>query len=237
MEVFNLIWDFLFGTFIRIINYMESWFANATEAGFNPSAGTMITISIFILIFCGSGMTAMTFAEIKNRNRWLHGILGLMVPIVYPVILYFAIPKAGVEKKSEEEEKPETAEPDVIPDSDLKAYTGGQGDGTGIHPSSGQYDQNYFSKISKDEKGNFQGPFILELDDNQILEIECIVEALTPAVAVQIGQGDEGRTIRLPYNRIKGCKTKRRWLAEAEEADTAAEEEMDTEKRPIEGEE
>jgi len=162
----------------------------------------------------------MTFAEMKNRNRWGHFALGIIFPIVYPVVMYFVFSKVGASKKEEEEEeKTESADPDQIPDSDLKSYADGQGDETGAFPASGLLNQDYFSKISKDETGNFRGPFILELDDGQILEIECIVEALVPAVAVQIGKEAESRTIRLPYMKIQSCKTKRRWLEEAEGGD------------------
>ena len=231
MDAFRFIWDFLFGTIIRSYNFFDSWFQNASEHGFKMSTGSMIISSFISLIFCGSALTAMTFAELKNRNRWLHCAIGFFVPIVYPAILYFVIPKIGESHSEEEEEEEEEVheKSEEVPESDLKAYADGKGDGTGIMPAHGILNQDYFSKRGKDERGNFIGPFILELEDGQILEIEYIVEAFPQAVAVQLGQGDEGRTIRLPYSKIKDCKTKRRWLEEAEQEDVTGEESFEDE--------
>lgn len=235
MEVFSLVWDFLFGTFIRMNNYLESWYENAAEAGFTVSKGSMATTLIWVLLLCGSAMTAMTFAELKNRNRWLHAALGFFLPVIYPVILFFGISKLGVDGKKEEEEQ--ALIEDDVPDSDLKAYADGHGDQTGTLPASGKMDQNFFAGISTDENGNPCGPFVIELDDGQMLEIECITEALPQAVAIQIGEGDTGKTIRLPYDRIKDCKSRERWLDESEaQAELEMEAEENTMPKAEEGE-
>ena len=221
MEVFSLIWDFLFGTFIRINHYLETWYQNAAESGFVISKGSLIMTTLLVILLCGSAMVAMTIAEIKFRNRLLHGGLGFICPVIYPVLLYFVIP-SGVAKTAEKNKEPEKAKikvEDALPESELKAFSKKHNDQEDSLPAGEALDQAYFTLIAKDETGNLRGPFILELDDDQILEIECIIDALAPAVAVQIGKDDKARTIRLPYSKIKSCMTKSDWLAEADDPD------------------
>jgi len=219
MEVFTIIWDLLFGTFIRIHNFVETWIQNAHEFGFTISKGSLIATTFWMVLLCASAMTAMTIAEVKFRNRLLHGALGFICPVIYPILLHFIIPAgAGAkddDKYDEEQKTQKTAPGNVIPESDLKAFSKNSEDDEVI-PAGDVMDQAYFTRIAKDETGQLRGPFILELDDDQILEIECIVEALPPTVAVKIGHDENARTIRLPYSKIKNCMTKGDWLAEAD---------------------
>lgn len=216
MEVFNLIWDFLFGTFIRIHHYLTTWYANATEYGFYISKTSLINWSILVIILCGSAMAAATFAEVKFRNRLLHGILGFCLPVAYPVLLLLVIPKGIDTNKKEKDNKPRKIAADSLPKTQLKTFQEEEKPEEIIEGAQ-VLDQAFFTRISKDEHGNILGPFIIELDDGQILEIEYIVEAFQPAVAVQIGQGEDAKRIRLPYSKIKGCQTKEQWLAEAQD--------------------
>ena len=70
MDFFSLVQDVLFGFFIRTYNYMVTWYQNATDAGFIISQGSLISTIIWMIILCGSAMTAMTFAEIKFINTY-----------------------------------------------------------------------------------------------------------------------------------------------------------------------
>lgn len=217
MDAFYFIWDFFFGTLIRTYNYFVTWFENATEHGFRISQSAIITQSLISLLFCGSAFTAMTFAELKNRNRWVHFAIGLLVPVIYPAVLYFAIPKIGAKEEDEEDEEEEEHEKATLPDSEFRSYSKGKGGSAEVLSDDAIMDQNYFNKISKDEEGNLLGPFVLELSaDGQILEVEHIVEALPNAVSVQLGHGAGGKKIRLPYDKIKDCKTKAHWLEESQ---------------------
>jgi len=214
MEVFSLIWDFLFGTFIRIYHYLTTWYAHASEAGFEISKGSLIWYGFWAVLMCSSSMVAMTIAEVKFRSRLAHGILGFICPVISPVVLHFVMPTLAKQEEKQEDEEQHEAAKTAVPESGLKTYR--KADGTEVIPDVDVMDQEYFSRISKDEAGNLRGPFILELDDGQILEIEHVLEALAPAVAVQMGSGDEARKIRLPYTKIMGCRTKEQWLVDME---------------------
>ena len=174
MELIGLIWDTLFGFFIQTHHYFATWLQNAADNGFVISKGSLIGTVAWCLILCGSAMAAMTIAEIKFRNRIGHGVLGLICPVIYPVVLYFVIPSA-VKKEIDEDAFEKELLGDTIPDSDLKAFSKTKKSDADVIPDSDALDQQYFTRTAKDEMGKPRGPFILELDDDQILEIECML--------------------------------------------------------------
>ena len=220
MEFLGYIWDFLFGFFIQSYHYFVTWFQNAEKCGFVISKSYLIEITFVMIVLCGSVMATMTIAELKFRNRIAHGIVGFILPVIYPVLFFFIIPPLKKKTADDDEDMnyKKIAKKEV-PKSELKTFNKKKASVTEAIPESDVLDQNYFTRIAKDEMGNLRGPFMVELDDDQILEVECIIEALQPAVAVQIGQGEKAKKIRLPYARIKKCITKEQWLAESEVPD------------------
>ena len=221
MEFLGYIWDFLFGFFIQSYHYFATWFQNAEECGFVISKSYLIEITVVMIVLCGSVMAAMTVAELKIRNRLVHGLLGLILPVIYPILIFFIIPPLNKKRTDDDEDldhkkmaKKESPKPE------LKTVDKETASDSETVPDSDLLDQNYFTRISKDEMGNLCGPFMIELDDDQVLEIECIIEPLQPAVAVQIGQGEKARKIRLPYAKIRKCVTKEQWLASSEVPET-----------------
>ena len=234
MGIFQFLWNFFFGSFEWVIDFIQEWYSQAADAGFSPTNGAMIGITIFIVIVVGSGLTAMTVAELKNRQRSLHFVLGILLPVAYPVLLYFVLPEFKIVSKEEKElEKMVDSMPDpedTVPDSELKSVAKADAKGTVADIEPGiVMNQQYFSRISTDETGNPTGPFMLETSDGRILEIERIAGALQNVLAVEIGQehGDN-KTIRLPYQNIRSCILKDEWLQEAE-ADVNYDEEIEGE--------
>ena len=224
MGIFQFLWSFFFGSFQWIIDFINEWYSQAQDAGFSPSQGTMIGITIFLIIVVGSGLTAMTIAELKYRQRSLHFILGMLLPVAYPVLLYFVLPEFKIVSKEEKELEAMVASmpeaEDAIPDSELKSVARSDAKGerldTELEPAV-VMNQQYFGRISTDEMGNPTGPFMLETNDGRILEIEHISGALQNVLAVEIGQENgETKTIRLPYQNIKSCMLKDEWLNESE---------------------
>ena len=232
--------NFFFGSFEWIYRFVAEWFAQAAEAGFRPNTGTMVLIALGLVVVVGSGMAAMTVAEIKNRNRPLHCILGCLLPVAYPALLYFVLPEFRLVSREEKElekmvESMGEAET-PLPESELRTVA--KADKKGVAPAFDEklkvgvrMDQQYFSRIMADEVGNPLGPYILEMVDGKIVEISRISGALPNVVAVEIDQDGAGepKTIRIPYDRIKKCTLKEEWLMEAE-ADVDFEEEEGAEK-------
>ena len=222
MGIFQFLWNFFFGSFEWIFSFINEWSSQAEAAGFSPTTGGIIGISILMIIPVGSGLTAMTIAEIKQRERFLHLFLGMLLPIAYPILLYFVLPEFKIlsqeEKKIDEIIEHMHAE-ESVPDSELRSVAKADKKGIALEVEQGiVLDQRYFSRISTDESGNPTGPFMLELDDGRILEIESISGALSYALAVEINQegGAPSKTIRLPYEKINACHLKDEWLNDAD---------------------
>lgn len=223
MGIFQFLWNFFFGSFQWVIDFIQEWYSQATEAGFNPSQGTMIGITIFLIIVIGSGLTAMTVAEIKNRQRFLHFFLGILFPVAYPILLFFVLPEFKITSKEEKELEKMISnmsdEDNLLPQSELKSVAKADAKGVALAMDHGVImNQQYFGRICTDELGNPTGPFILEMNDGRILEAKHIAGALQSVLAVEISlETGENKTIRLPYQNIRACKLKEEWLNEAEE--------------------
>ncbi|MBN1863658.1 MAG: hypothetical protein JW808_02020 [Victivallales bacterium] len=227
MGIWQFVWNFFFGSFEWLYNFILEWFSQASEAGFHPGGWGLAAITILMVVVVGSGMTSMTIAEVKNRNRPLHCVLGCILPVVYPALLHFVLPEFRIVSREERDlakmvENMGAAEVPV-PESDLRAVA--KADKKGVTQAfedtyirDAALDQQYFSRIMTDEVGNPTGPYILEMADGKVLEISRISAPLGNVLAVEIGQQGtaEAKTIRLPYERIKKCTLKEEWLLEAE---------------------
>jgi hypothetical protein len=230
MDVVTLILNFLFGTFISLGNYFITWWSNASDAGFALRPFTLVIIFISIALYLSSGFAAMTFAEMKLRNRGLHFVAGLLLPFIYPLLFFYLASKLGSEKTNEEDEEKKNdlieddeesvEEKDIGKDLDLKPANAviPESEFTKIDqpndPISGGFpepaipvkmNQEFFARIARLEDGTAAGPFDLKLSDGTDLHILTIVDAMPKVLSVEIMVEDEVRKIRLPYARISDC--------------------------------
>ena len=237
MGILQFIWNFFFGSFQWVIDFVNGWFKKAAESGFQIDKWGMTGLALFFLLIVASGMVAMTIAEVKNRNRPLHCVLGCLVPVVYPVLLYFVLPELKIVSREEKElekmvESMGQASTE-LPESELKTVA--KADKRGETPAFAEnvpqeINQKYFARIMTDELGNPTGPYMFEMDDGKILEVNKIAAALNNVVAVEVGQvGVNAKTIRLPYNKIMVCSLKEQWLSEADNDEDYEEEYYDEE--------
>jgi hypothetical protein len=222
MDVFQFIINLFFGSFLWIIHFIEKWHKMAADVGFVPSKVLIFFFIIFSILIVGSSMFAMTVAEIKNRNRLVNGVIGAFLPVVYPILMYFVMPKYKMSKENDKEKvKSQRIEPlppqEVIPKSNIRSIQ--KADKKGIDPSAMaieetmEYNEEYFAHIMKDESGNFAGPFIFELQDGKILEVQRIAATMPNATSIVLGTSNEDeRTIRLPYDKIQACHLKSDWI-------------------------
>lgn len=225
MGIFQFLWNFFFGSFEWIFAFVKEWFTQASMAGFSPTTSGIIDVSILMIIPMGSGLAAMTVAEIKERERFLHLFLGMALPIAYPILLYFVLPQFRIVSKEERELEEMVAHMQAkgtVPESELKSVASADKKGVALgFERVEELGQQYFSKIATNEYGNSNGPFILEFIDGRILEINRISAALNNALAVEIKQeGDvPSKNIRLPYNKISACHLKEEWLNDIDDGE------------------
>ena len=216
------LWHVCVGLFEWIVGFIKEWFTQASIAGFSPTISALFLIAVICLIIIASAMTAMTIAEVKNRNRPVHFLLGGLVPLIYPILLYFVLPEFKLKTKEERDVEALVESMGVsdieLPDSELKKVTDADEKGETPVFSAGtkiEITQQYLTKIMTDETGNPTGPYMLEMMDGRILEISKITNVLDNVIAVEMGEpGVDAKTIRLPYANIKTFTLKETWLQE-----------------------
>jgi len=112
MEDAKHIWAVFVGTFTSLWSFLHDMIVQASSSGLSPSVGACVAISILLAVYFGSGFMAMTIAEMRESNRWLHFAMGLLVPYLYPLALIVLLPKVkpeSVRKREAAEAKAEEA--------------------------------------------------------------------------------------------------------------------------------
>jgi len=206
-----LIWikDFLFGSFTSVAEHFSKLYNDAIAAGLSPDWPAISKTCALVTFWLGSAFFAATVAELKNRSRLVHFIGGLLVPWIYPFVILFRLERKSDRPVEEEEEIPnETAAPNEAPEAKL----GIDGDDDEEEsPHAERISQAFMKKISTDELGNSRGPFMFVFDDDKVLQVEKIVNALPEHVAVEIIEKAQPRTLRFPYAKIKSVVRKEEW--------------------------
>ncbi|NOY75959.1 MAG: hypothetical protein GXP32_09260 [Kiritimatiellaeota bacterium] len=223
MDVLKLIFNFLFGSFVTLWNYFSSWWTNALASGLDPSPFKLVAIFLAVAFVFGSGYAAMTFAEMKFRNRGLHFIGGLILPVVYPLLFFYLVPtvddgkpkddmevekEALVEDDASDEEDTVVEDSPAIPESEFVKIDQPDDPYTGGFPEPAAplaMNQEYFARISRLEDGSMAGPFTVKLVDGTQLKILAIVDVLPEVLSVQMEVDGEIRKVRLPYAKITNC--------------------------------
>ncbi|NOY79588.1 MAG: hypothetical protein GXP31_01155 [Kiritimatiellaeota bacterium] len=192
-RIFGYIWDFFLGAAVNIL-----------EAGLDTDPRTLILIFVGVTVVLGSACWASSIAEARLYSPKLHFFIGLFAPVLYPVILLFAMDvKYPGAVRQPPGEAPET--PPVAPPAEPQEVETDAGEDTGENVV--EYDQAYFREIARDEAGNFVGPWRIDLADNAIVA-QRILDALPHAVVIETvphGPNSKPQRLRIPYDKIESC--------------------------------
>ncbi len=210
MDILVIIKDIFWGIFMTIFTIVGDCFVQTMHEMPEPDWGTAIFKSFVYVFILGSPFAAASIAEARGKNRLAHFVLGFLLPWVYPVTIFFTMPKASMveDEKDGLEEEPQHAEgPNAIPESHIKSV---KDDDEKLRPQESveiEINHQYFEKISSDETGKPLGPYNIILSDGRKVEISRIVNALPDLVVVEILEGDNKKmTVRFPYSKIKSCE-------------------------------
>ncbi len=208
MDILTIITDVFLGIFKTVIGIIFTAWDKVMTSGLSPDWPSLISWTVFWAFLLGSPFAAASVAESRGRNRLLHFMGGLIAPWIYPVTIFFMLPRITElhedEKAKAEEEGLDKAPENAVPDSKLKeAGTGGV---DASLENVVEFNQKFFSGISADEAGNPLGPYIIEMADGRRVEIARIVSALPDVFVGETFEGDKKRTVRFPYSKIKSCR-------------------------------
>ena len=146
----------------------------------------VLIYSVAFIIAVLSGCWSSSIAEKKVRGTLPHLVLGLCIPVVYPLLIFIALPAKKKKKVVEEPKVLEEEEDDLdLPFQDLNA--------------------DYFKQIYLDANGDFTGPFIIDTEDS-VIKAEAIIEVQNDFIVVEtLNKDDAKQRLRVPYGKMTSC--------------------------------
>jgi hypothetical protein len=215
MDFVYFLRDFIFGSLTAFCTFISALWDDAVRAGLNPDWVNLLAFSILIIFLLGSPFVAATIAELQGKNRFVHFLLGLVFPWIYPLYMFLKLIKKPTrelpDKQDETLADDEKAAVGETPASHLKHAYSNEENAVPCPETAPEMDQKYFARITSDEDGNPLGPYVLELLDGRIVEVSRIADTLPSVVILEIIEGGRSNTIRLPYAKIKICREAKYW--------------------------
>jgi len=162
-----------------------------------------LVVGAFLIVLFSACFSA-SISEYRLRGVWIHFILGLALPVIYPLIIFTSM-SIKQDKVQDEEEDPNNVikgegAPEVVykgsgaPDAEIE-FTGETED----------LNQYYFQKIHRDDEGNRRGPFILDVDGD-VIRAESIIEVTPGFIIIEtLNSDDKRQRLRVPYDKIVNC--------------------------------
>ena len=169
-----------------------------------------LSIYIGIVTVClWSGSYSASIGETRLRRPWVHFLIGLFLPVIYPIIALFKLPTytgfSHLEKRKDDYTKGEGPPPVEIAPAILDNAPPALVSPDMLEKSHVAFDQNYFKKIAIDTAGNYRGPFLLTISDEK-LKAERIIDPLPHVLLVEFISADgKLQNIRIPYKNIQAC--------------------------------
>lgn len=173
-----------------------------------PYPIVLAVLCLLALLAVGSGAMAASWAEERHRAPLGHFLLGLGIPVLYPLLVRFVFGMKGEKGKRRKKEK-EYQRENGAPPVGLPPATQATGDLALVDEASlskdDPFDEAYFRRVWRDNAGNHRGPFLLVVGDHD-LRVERIVEVLPHCIVCETGGGSGTQKLRVPYAKVVSCK-------------------------------
>ena len=144
-----------------------------------------LTVMLFA-VFTGCLMSSCLSSSISEKKAYArlpHTVLGFFLPLLYPLLITFALPKKGVKK--EPVKKTDDTTTSELPMMDLN--------------------EKYFKSIYLDPNGNPTGPYMIDMESN-VVKADCIVEVHPDFIVIEnINNSGKRQRMRSPYNKMTSC--------------------------------
>lgn len=190
----------------KVLDYIDEFFfvinedGKLGEARFETEALCICLAAVVVVM--ASACWSASIAAARRHNVALHFLLGLILPVIYPVIILFAMNIPGKwDLSSQKQEETKQEEPEEEADT-LKPDESGN---IPYEPT-----QAYFTKISRTDDGQPAGPWDVVFNGNKIV-VTQIIEALPECINVAFYDAqrpEEQRTMRIPFTRIESWTPK-----------------------------
>jgi hypothetical protein len=211
-----LIKDILLGLWQALLSLVQ-FFADATrKAGIELDPLIIGLLLAVIALWLFSGCWASSIASSRRHSPLLHFFLGLCAPFVYPLLILFAMDIRGARERGRKQEAAKAKDQQVEEEKrrvaemvgrELTEMPDGQpGQAEPEAPAPEVFNAEYFTRIARDEQGNFTGPWRVVFGSNEVRVLR-ILEPLAEVVSVEIEARDGAKAkFRIPYARITVCE-------------------------------
>ena len=93
--------DFIFGSLTALCTFISNLWDDAVRAGLNPDWSSLLAYSIIIVFLLGSPFVAATMAERQGKNRFVHFMLGVIIPWAYPLYMFIKLARQPAKELAE----------------------------------------------------------------------------------------------------------------------------------------
>ena len=169
--------------------YTESEFTDAV----NSQSGWMLSWLVLVLIWLLSGFASYEFANSTGKSGKVHFWIGLILPVVYPLILL--VRKLVIRAKAVSEAKRE---------SERLARERDQIEAERRRIDSTPNKDNFAKLKGSSDASSIKAQFRLELADSSVLMIAKILEAQDALAVFELesNEGETPRVLRMPYAKM-----------------------------------
>ena len=155
------------------------WFGCTDQVSASVSFIVIIIGAVIIVAVFASAFLSSQYAEKDKKNRLVHFICGMILPWLYPLLIYQIFrPKKKIIPENLSEEKVElTTEQKMVKE---------------------------FTELANDEHGNPRGPFLFILTNNRKVKVNRILEVRDNLIIISMTlvSGEE-KKFRIPFEQIK----------------------------------
>lgn len=206
--------DIIFAFFSTIGSMASHFIEKTQEAGVEPDMLVVIIIVFVLSVWFGFACWAGSIAGMRRHSALVHFLIGLVIPIVYPFFILFALDVKGAKQRAREatalaaEAEAQAAAKAAAREREAALAPSGEDElrpGETAEAGGPALDQAYFKSISLDDEGNVTGPWSIKFGETEMIA-QRIVEALEETVVIEIiGEGDKLQRFRVPYAKISSC--------------------------------
>lgn len=199
--------DILLGIWQAILSLVHYFAQQTAGAGIEADPFLIVPMLLLLTFLLGSAAWASSIASSRRHSPWLHFLIGLFVPYLYPCVILFAMDIRGAKTRQSEQQK---VEEQKLAEEEEKQHIaellGREETGVEPEPEVQVFDAEYFERIARDEQGNPTGPWQVTFGTNRV-KVLRILEPLADVVAVEIeGRDGAPQRFRIPYSRITECE-------------------------------
>lgn len=203
--------EMIFDGLKKILWNVGNWFVSVVELPLKISLPLILGTLIAGVILLASGAWAAHIAENKGRRPHLHFFLALILPFIYPVLIWFLLkPLEGSplyvvqSKKTKRELVAAQREAQIAA---AEKAVADQLEREEADPT--LWSRSRMERVVYNADGSAAGPFICTLSDGQMIKVRQVRDLQDEIVVLELA-GDTpdtaGPVLRFPYTRIHGME-------------------------------